>query len=215
MNHAKAPLSVRSIETDGHDQCLLAAAECLKQGGVVCYPTETFYALGALYDNNKGLERIVRLKGRPGGKAFPLIIGNFQMMVVVAAEVDELARKLMAALWPAALTFVLRARGDLSPFVKDPRETVAVRLPGSRFARELSLEVGRPVTATSANRAGAPPARSVADVMQQFPEGIDLIVDGGESEARLPSTIVEVRGGRVVLIREGGVPFSHILTHAG
>lgn len=215
MSPPEGPRAVMGIETDGHAQCLDAAARCLKEGGIVCYPTETFYALGVLYDNHQGLERLALLKGRPAGKAFPLIVGDFEMLVSVAVEIDELAQKLMASLWPGALTFVVRAREGLSPYVKDARETVAVRLPDSRFARHLSREVGRPVTATSANRAGASPARGVPVVRDHFPEGIDLIIDGGESRANLPSTIIEVRGGEVRLLREGAVPLSLILSLAG
>lgn len=201
---------VRSIEVHGYTQCLLEAVRCLIEGGIVCFPTETFYALGTLYDNQKGLERIAHLKGRPAGKVFPLIIGDFDMLESVAVEVDELARKLMVSLWPAALTFVVRAREGLSDFVKDARGTVAVRLPESRLARQLCREVKRPVTATSANKAGKDPARSIRDVEAQFPEGIDLIIDGGESRARKPSTIIEVRGGKVRVLREGAVSLSRI-----
>jgi L-threonylcarbamoyladenylate synthase len=203
-------MEIRSIDRHGYEECLEAAAKCLVKGNVVCFPTETFYALGARYDDEESLLRISLLKGRPATKTFSLVVGDIRALSFVVSDIDSLTQKIIRNLWPSALTVVFGAREGLSPHIRDERNTVAVRMPDKSFALDLAKRVRIPVTATSANHSGLPPARSGEEVIRYFPEGLDLLIDGDICKAELPSTIIEVRAGKVHVLREGVVPASSI-----
>jgi len=203
-------VEVRSVEEEGLEVCLEAAGRCLTEGGVVCFPTETFYALGVLYDNEDGLRRVVDIKGRPPSKAFSLIIGDRACLEMLVEKLGTLERGIAESLWPSPLTVVFRAKNGLSSFITDEDGTVAVRIPAPSFALDLAVRVGMPITATSANPSGMSPARSAADVREYFIEGIDMLIDGGESSARYPSTIIRVDGDNVKVLREGAVSASEL-----
>ncbi|MGE5893379.1 MAG: L-threonylcarbamoyladenylate synthase, partial [bacterium] len=147
---------------------------------------------------------------RHASKPFPLIIGDRALLSLVVSEIGPLEEKIMDAFWPGPLTIVFKAREGLSRYIVDERSTVAVRMPGRSFALDLAERIRIPITATSANRTEMHPAKSGREVIQYFPEGIDFLIDGGESTAETPSTILEVRAGKVRLLREGVVPLSGI-----
>jgi L-threonylcarbamoyladenylate synthase len=182
----------------------LEAVEVLNRGGLIAYPTESFYALGVRFDIETALLKLHRLKGRTEGKAFPLIIPGQEALDGIALNVNETARKLMNEYWPGPLTFVIGAIAGLSEYVTE-KGTTAVRVPGESFALTLVRESGFPITATSANPSGSPPACDVLTVLKYFSEGIDLVVDGGTSPGGLPSTLVDVTGKEIKIIRAGAV----------
>ncbi len=204
-------MELRSIENDGYDFCLSLASKYLEQGKLVCFPTETFYALGGKYDNEDALLRIIRLKGRPSSKVFSLIIGNKSHLNFLVADTTPLEKSIIDNVWPSAVTLVIRASKGLLPHVVDKRGTVAVRMPAQSFALDLAKRLEFPITATSTNPSGMPPARSAEEVRKYFPEGIDLLIRGHECTAYLPSTIIEVKGERIRVIREGVVTLSEIM----
>lgn len=205
-------MEIKRIGEHGYDACLTAAAAYLGSGKVVCFPTETFYALGACYDRKEALQRIARLKGRETSKAFSLIIGRREDLSLIVSEMDFLARRIIDNLWPAALTVVFKAREGLYHYIRDERNTVAVRMPAPSFALDLVRKLGIPVTATSANQSGMPPARNAEEVMNYFREGIDLLIDGGMRSVSLPSTIIEIRKGEVKILREGAVSKAEVFS---
>jgi len=177
------------------------AAAALARGEVVAYPTETFYGLGVDALAPAALARLAALKGRGADKALSVLVVGEAMLARLVAEVPPRARALMRAHWPGALTIALPARPGLpAALVSDG--CVAVRESPHPLARALVAAFGGPVTATSANPAGAPPARTAATV--DFPDGC-LILDGGETPGGLPSTLVRVRGDAVELLRPGAV----------
>jgi L-threonylcarbamoyladenylate synthase len=190
--------------------CLQRAVDFIRKGRVVSFPTETFYALGVRHDNEDSLRRVVEVKKRSGSKAFSLIIGDVSELSLLVRDIDPLTQKIIDKLWPSALTIIFRAKEGLSRYVTDERGTIAVRMPARSFALELARMVKLPLTATSANASGMPPARSSADVAAYFHEGIDLLIDGGESRAAYPSTIIEVVGGEITVLREGVIRRSEI-----
>lgn len=169
---------------------IAVAIEVLSMGGIVAYPTETFYALGAKADSEEALSRLFALKGRESGKAASLIVGSSGDAEKLALHVSPLARKLMDAYWPGPLTLVLNATPGLSAYItKD--DTIALRVPGESFALRLARAAGFPITATSANPAGAPPAETADAVQEYLGQSINLLIDGGRTPGVEPSTIVD------------------------
>ena len=180
---------------------ILEAAKVLRAGGVVVYPTETFYALGAKFDSAEALLRIfTSLKGRPGEKAMPLIAGSAEALDVLASEISAPAHELMRMYWPGPLTLVLSAREGLSRLITF-KGTVAVRVPGDSPALGLARACGFPITSTSANPSGRPPARNAAEVMEYFDKGVDLLLDGGTAPGGEPTGIVDTTGGQLNVLR--------------
>lgn len=192
---------VRVIKADSKE-ALLEAVDVLQKGGLVAYPTETFYALGVRFDLEGVLLKLHGLKGRARGKAFPLIIPGPEALDGMAVDVNETARKFMEEHWPGPLTLVLRAKAGLPEYVTE-KGTVAVRVPGESFALSFVRKAGFPITATSANPSGRPPACDAHAVLEYFGEGVDLVVDGGPSPGGLPSTLVDTTGKEIKIIRAG------------
>jgi L-threonylcarbamoyladenylate synthase len=190
------------LDTTDASTVLEEAVAVLRAGGVLAYPTETFYALGARFDNEAALERIFALKGRPEGKPLSLIISSAEMLSLVARVVPDIARPLMGRFWPGPVTIAFPAREGLSRYVTSGGR-VAVRVPGESFGLSLVRSAGFPVTATSANLSGAPPASDAEAVGDMFPGGIDLLVDGGKTPGGLPSTVLDVSRGAVDILRHG------------
>ncbi len=190
------------LDKENIAEALRRALETLERGGVVAYPTETFYALGAGFDREEALERIYRLKGRPREKAVSLIVGGMEAVDMVASSAGSAARALMERFWPGPVTLLLPARRGLSEFITAGGR-VAVRAPGESFALRLARAAGFPITATSANPSGEPPAGDADMVREYFPRGLDLLIDGGEAPGGLPSAVVDTTGEGVRILRHG------------
>jgi L-threonylcarbamoyladenylate synthase len=180
----------------------------LRQGGVVAYPTETYYGLAVDALDEGALEALLRLKGRGAERTVSLIVSDAAMVDSLCADIPPRARALMAAHWPGALTLVLPARSGL-PAALVADGCVALRQSSHPLAAALVRAWGRPITATSANRAGQPPARTAGEVRASFTgaPGADGpgILDGGETAGGPPSTLVRVRGQDLEILRPGAV----------
>ncbi len=174
----------------------------LRQGGVIAYPTETFYGLGAKYDIEPALQRLYDIKKRPRKMALPVIIGDIQQLAMLTECVSDKAGALISRFWPGPLTLLFKARSGLSDFIVAENK-VAVRMPGESFALSLARASGFPVTATSANISGMPPGKNIQMVVTYFNDTLDLILDGGELESILPSTIVDATGPELTVLRKG------------
>ncbi len=188
-----------------------SAAVLLRQGGIVAYPTETFYGLGALASARPALERLTRAKLRPLGKALALLAADRAMLGEVVAHFDPVAESLAARFWPGPLTLVLPAVAGLSSEITAGGDTVGVRVPGSDIARALSREAGGVLVATSANLSGAPPVVRASDLDRALVDQIDGVLDGGITPGGLPSTVVSVSRGGCTLIRPGAIAWEEIL----
>ncbi len=193
-----------------YKEILEKAVDILTAGGVIAYPTETLYGLGARYDIEQALERIFELKKRPEEKALTLIIGNNEQLSLIANSVSDIAKELINLYWPGPLTLVFKARDDISKHLKLD-DTVAVRIPGDSFALRLARSVPFPITATSANISKMPSAQDAETVLNYFNDNLDLIIDGGKTAGEPPSTIVDVTGNEARLIRAGAVDISKFL----
>lgn len=193
---------IRISETDIR-QALQKAVDILNYGGIIAYPTETFYGLGAKFDMEDSLKRLYELKKRPKEKAMPLIIGNKGLLPIVAASVNRTAMSLMDRFWPGPLTLILPAKENLSEYITAGTGKVAVRIPGESFALQLARAAEFPITSTSANISGIPPAQDAETVIRYFGDKIDLIIDGDPTSGGLPSTIVDATEDEIKILREG------------
>jgi L-threonylcarbamoyladenylate synthase len=182
---------------------IAAAVAALGRGEIVAYPTETSYGLAVDAADEGALARLFDLKGRGAEKAFSVIVADGEMARSLCAEIGSAAEALIAAHWPGPLTLALPGRAGLpAALVLDG--CVAVRQSPHQVAQALVTGFGRPITATSANRAGQPAAVTAADVRAAFPEGC-FVLDGGPTPGGPASTLARVRGGVVEVLRRGAI----------
>ncbi|WP_447962995.1 L-threonylcarbamoyladenylate synthase [Nitrospira sp. Ecomares 2.1] len=178
-------------------------AQCLQDGGVVAVPTDSFYALAASPFNEMALERLMHIKGERNHKPFPVLVGDPSQLDWLTEVIPDVARILMKEFWPGLLTLIFQARSTLSPILTGGQGTIGIRQPNDPRVCELMTHIG-PLTGTSANRSGQPPAESVGDVMEQLGSVVDVIVDGGPTPGGQPSTVLQVVPEARIL-REGAI----------
>ena len=190
------------------------AAAVLRRGGVIAYPTETFYGLGALASDGAAVARLVRAKGRPDGKPLPLLGADLAQLEAVA-EFSPLARRLAAAFWPGPLTLVLPARPGLHPAITGGSGTVGVRVTSGVVASALAVAAGGALVSTSANPSGQPPPTTATGLDGALRARLDLVLDGGATPGGRPSTVVAIEEGRLTLLRPGAVAVEAVRAAAG
>jgi L-threonylcarbamoyladenylate synthase len=181
------------------------AAGVLRTGGVVGFPTETFYGLGAAAFDPGAVARIFELKGRPPEKPILVLVDSLAMVETLAADIPAAARALMDRHWPGPLTLVLRARPGLPGELTAGTGTVGVRLSAHPLARGLVRALGQPVTAPSANPSALPPPTTAAAVLEHFAGAIEMVVDGGPTRGGEPSTVLDVTVDPPRLLRPGAL----------
>ena len=190
-----------------------AAAHALAAGGIVVYPTETLYGLGADAWNAAALQRLVELKGREVGKPIAVLISDTQMLEDLVEEVSERAAELMRRFWPGPLTIVLRARTSVSRVLTGGSDGIGVRVSSHPTATGLVRALGRPVTAPSANPARMRPPTRVDEARAYFGTQVDFYLDAGTLPGEPASTVVDARDD-VRVIRDGAVPADLVLQRA-
>lgn len=193
---------------DEQQRALEEAAALIREGGVVAFPTETVYGLGADATSTAAVERIYTAKGRPSDNPLIAHIADQAQADALAERISPTERALMARLWPGPLTLVLPARpGAVSPRVTAGLDTVAVRMPAHDLALRLIRAAGRPLAAPSANRSGRPSPTRAAHVLDDLAGRIAGVLDGGPAGIGLESTVIRVdeASGRIHLLRPGGV----------
>jgi L-threonylcarbamoyladenylate synthase len=181
-----------------------AAAAALRRGEVVAFPTETYYGLAVDALDEAALARLFALKGRGAEKASALLVADMAMLAKLCAEVPARAMELAASHWPGPLTLALPARPGL-PAAIVSEGFVAARVSSHEVAAALVQAAGLPITATSANPAGAPPARTAAEVANHFEGACLHILDGGQTPGGAPSTLVRLRGAVLDVLRQGPI----------
>ena len=181
------------------------ALSALRAGDAVVYPTETFYALGVDALSSAALERLFAIKGREPGKPVALIAADAAMAFSIARDIPDRARRLAEAFWPGPLTIVLPPRDGISAALIGPDGGVGVRVSPHPVARALSSALGRPLTATSANLAGEPPAVEIEEARESLRGRVKVFVEGGRMAGGAPSTLVAFDRGEVRVLRAGSV----------
>jgi L-threonylcarbamoyladenylate synthase len=190
-------------------QALRRALEVLESGGLVAFPTDTVYGVGAKAFDRVAVESIYTVKGRSVEKAIPVLIGNIDDLLKVAVAVPEIAFRLAAHFWPGPLTLVIPKHPDL-PEAVSSGPTVGVRIPNHPAARAL-LRLAGPMAVTSANISGQPSPTTAQEVFTQLGGRIALILDGGTTPGGVPSTVVDCAGWEAHILRAGPIPQREIL----
>ncbi len=187
------------------EQLVEKGISVLKQGGIVAFPTDTVYGLGASINSESAVERIYQVKGRPRNMALPLLLADISQISEIAYPVQEIARVLARSFLPGALTLVLRKTGSVPDTVAAGGETVAVRVPDHPIPLALAKGLGAPIVGTSANLSGQPSPLTAEEVYSQLGDKVDLIIDGGRCPGGRESTVVDVSGEAPVILREGAI----------
>lgn len=193
-------------------QSLISAVEILRAGGVVVYPTETFYGLGVDALNQKAIKKVFTIKGRSFAQPLLILIPEQDYLPRYVTEVSEKARRLMEHFWPGPLTMVFSASPQLPSILTAGTKKIAIRISPHPIARALTSAFAGPLTSTSANISGEQSPATAQEVFLHLGGMIDLIIDGGKTPGQMPSTIVDVTFSPPQLVREGVIPFSEILT---
>ncbi|TAN22979.1 MAG: threonylcarbamoyl-AMP synthase [Acidobacteria bacterium] len=177
----------------------------LAAGGIAAVPTDTLYGLAANALDAVAIGRVFALKGRDFHKPLPVVVRDAAQAATLATQLPPRFLELTAAFWPGPLTLVLPAAPHVPAALTAGTGTIAIRQPGLPFLMALLAATGFPLTATSANRSGAPSCRTAAEVIAQLGEDCPLVIDAGPSPSALPSTIVDLCGPAPRLIRAGAI----------
>lgn len=181
----------------------------LKNGGIVAFPTDTVYGLGALAFDNSAIESIYTAKDRPVEKAIPILIGDLGDLEKIADDIPGMVVRFAAQFWPGPLTCIVPKKPILPPAIS-ATHTVAVRIPDHPDAHSLLHTVG-PMAVTSANISGQPSPSTSQEVYDQLKGRIPLILDGGKTKGGTPSTLVDCTGKNPIILREGPISLSELL----
>jgi L-threonylcarbamoyladenylate synthase len=181
----------------------------LKKGGVIAFPTDTVYGLGADAFNSTAVERIYKIKNRSRYQPLPVLIVDVKQLTALAEPIPEIAWFLARRFWPGGLTLVL-SKTDAVPAYLASEPTIAVRVPNHPVCRALIQHLGNPLIGTSANISGQPAALTAEEVRQQLGGKIDLIINGGKCPGGKESTVVDITREPPVILRQGIIPLHEI-----
>ena len=185
-------------------------SEVLKEGGLIVYPTDTFYGLGANCFLEKGVHKIYELKRREAAKPLLLVVSNLDMLKEVVADIPPIFSRLSAEFWPGPLTMIFPASPKLPKALLGETQTIGVRLPEFAWLTALVERAGFPITATSANPAGGSDIDLAEEAIRTFTGKVDLIVDAGKTAGGRPSTVLDLTRSKPEVIREGAVPTARL-----
>ena len=189
---------------------LAPAVAWLRQGRAIVFPTDTFYGIGADATNPRAVQALFAIKGRKAASALPFIAASRAQVEAWCGALTGVSGRL-ADSWPGPITIVLDAPSTVDRAALGGADTIAIRVPDHPVARALALVWGAPLPATSANRSGAPPARTV-DTLDAIADEPDvLVIDAGSTPGGAASTIIDARDGTPRLIRDGAIAWSRVL----
>ena len=190
------------------------AATMLKDGGIVVFPTETVYGIGASATSCIGSQEIIDIKMRPKNKPLPWLVDGEGALDTYGVDVPDYAHRLALAFWPGALTIVVKAADVVAKEFRDDRDTVALRSPDHELVQELIRANGAAIVTTSANTSGLPPATSFEELEERIIAAADIALDGGETPHKLASTVVDCTGPEPVVSRVGPISEEEIMAAA-
>jgi L-threonylcarbamoyladenylate synthase len=190
------------------DEVLARCSDVLRNKGVIAYPTDTFYGLGANPADPEAVRKVFAIKGREMGQPILLLIHDRSEVAAWASTVTLSAERLMDRFWPGPLTLVFPAAAHVIPELTGGSGTIGLRVPGNELTRQLLRHLGTALTGTSANRSGSRDPRTAVEVMREVGERVDLVLDGGIAAGDRPSTIVDVTVEPPQIIRQGIIDIS-------
>jgi L-threonylcarbamoyladenylate synthase len=191
------------------------AVAILKRGGLVAFPTETVYGLGADAGNPDAIRKLYAAKGRPTDHPVIVHLADAAQLTQWTREITPAANKLAQRFWPGPLTLILRRTPEVNDALTGGQDTIALRIPSHPMAHALLVKFGGAIAAPSANRFGHVSATTAQHVRQEFGASVDLVLDGGQSEVGIESTIVDVTGVQPALLRPGHISAHEIEVAAG
>ncbi len=200
---------VRAEESGALEEALAV----LRRGGLVAFPTDTVYGVGAMAFDERGVARLYRAKGRSMEKAIPVLLAGAEDLPQVVRDLPESARTLAEHFWPGPLTLVVPRHPDL-PRAISATDTVGVRVPDHALARRL-LRLAGPMAVTSANRSGRASACTAAEVLAELGGRIEFLLDGGATPGGRPSTVVDCTGENLRVLREGPLTLADLAEALG
>ena len=192
------------------ESTLVAAFDVIRTGGVIVYPTETLYGIGADATNSAAVRKVLQVKKRKDTKPILVIVHSVEILQLLVAEIPASAERLMTEFWPGPLTLVFKALREIPEEVTQGSGTVGARIPSNAFCLELLRRCNCPLTSTSANISGEPIHRTIDEIKKALDEGIDLFIDAGVLPESKPSTVVSVVPENPKLIREGVISFDSL-----
>lgn len=190
---------------------LLEAKQVLSQHGTIVFPTDTVYGVAADAFDPISISKLYEIKERPQDKALPVLIGDISQLATLVLYVSEQVQHIAESFWPGALTLILPKGPDL-PSELSPYPTIGVRMPDLDFTLSLLKQTG-PLATTSANLSGGPNPTTVKDVRDQLEDRPDLILDGGATPGPMASTVLDVSGKGVKVLRQGPITLEAIESH--
>ena len=206
MERVTGTNNILYIDSDKNKKAALdRACEVLLSGGIVAFPTESFYGLAVDIENLEALEKLFKTKKRDKKNPVLIILPAIDDLKKYVEDIPEQARKLMDKFWPGGLTMLFKANRSISSLLTAGTGKIGIRYSGHPLATELARTIGRPVTGTSSNISGQPPCIKAEEVYNYFGENIDLILDGGPTNGGKGSTILDVTVTPCKIIREGMV----------
>jgi L-threonylcarbamoyladenylate synthase len=182
------------------------AIEVLRRGGLVAFPTDTLYALGANALDPEAVGRVLTVKGRHHGKPLSVLVPSVEVAESLAEHLPSGARALMQAFWPGPLTVVVRASTKIPPVLTEATGTVGLRVPAGAVARALLAAFAGPIIGTSANKTGGPDPGDAKTVQKAIGGQIDLLLDGGRVALGIPSSVIDCTTEPARILREGAIP---------
>lgn len=201
-------MKTRVIQVDPtrpQPEVLQQACEVLRRGGLVAFPTDTLYALGASALDPTAIERVLTVKGRHRGKPLSVLVSSVEAGAALAANLPNGVQELMRAFWPGALTVVVKASSNIPSVLTAATGTVGLRMPAGAVAQAMLTAFTQPVIGTSANKAGGADPADAKTVQKAIGGQIDLILDGGRVALGVPSTVIDCTTEPARLLREGAI----------
>lgn len=190
-------------------QALSLATDIIKSGGVIAFPTDTVYGVGASAIDQNAIEKLYQVKGRSQEKAIPVLLADLEELTQITPTPGEMVQIIMGKFWPGALTLILPLQAGL-PSNLSPTQTIGIRIPDFDLTRELLRHTG-PLAATSANLSGQESAHNAEEVRENLSGEIDLILDGGISPGGVASTVLDCTKAEPLILRTGPVSWEEII----
>lgn len=184
---------------------IMEGAKIIKSGGIVLFPTETVYGIGANALNDEAVKKIFIAKGRAQDNPLILHISDMDMLDQITEDISEVEYKLMDAFWPGPFTIILNKKNGIANVATCGGDTVGVRMPSNKIAHDLIKESGVPIAAPSANISGKPSGTKLSDIIEELKDKVDYIIDGGETDIGIESTVVRVIDNNVKILRPGKI----------
>lgn len=199
----KKPSLIKVDASGDFQEAVVHAASVLLAGGVVAFPTETFYGLAVDVRNEAAIERLFSAKKRSAGSPVLILIGALESLDQYVDNIPQIALGLIKEFWPGGLTLVFNAGQAISPLLTAGTQKIGIRLSSHPVATALALAIDAPISGTSANISGQPACRNAHEVLESFGKSVDLVLDGGETAGEVGSTVLDVTEQPLQVLREG------------